>query len=522
MAVAEITGDDHPDIVVAAYLTDEVWVFPSLGSGIFGTSDSFTTRAGAAGDAPRFMAVLDVTGDDFADVVTVNENSDDIAVLVGDGSGGLLPPVPFTARGALGCDAPQHLATGDMDEDGEPDVVVGCFSSGSISVMFGNAGGALFDAPVEYDAKTLVSGVGTSLSEVAVADVDGDTHLDVVASAVSGDELIVWLNNGDGSLADPMYTPNTSGYNGGSPYSLAVMDFDGDDIGDVSNERLLTMVGYGDGRFASSQVRVIDQSAWGLDVGDVDKDGLIDLVVADRVDDEINRILQNDVGDWTETTYTFGSLADGAEDVYLPDLDDDGWLDARHLTVADVTGDSVDDIVTCVDTGLDRVYIRTGDGDGTFGSPIGYDLDIAIGGDNPEWIRVAEVNGDAFPDILAVTGSTNDVVIFPGLGGGVLGVPYAVPAVFGGATANLEQLAVGDFNDDGEIDFVTSHYSTGEVSIVLGFGDGQFSAPQHYYVGGNPRALAVADFDGDGIVDVAVANTTGDDITILISSGHPE
>ena len=61
--------------------------------------------------------------------------------------------------------------------------------------------------------------------------------------------------------------------------------------------------------------------------------------------------------------------------------------------------------------------------------------------------------------------------------------------------------------------------SSGNVSTMLGFGDGSFQAAVDHGVGSNPVAAAVGDFNNDGIADIVVANEGSADVTVLLGNG---
>ncbi len=74
--------------------------------------------------------------------------------------------------------------------------------------------------------------------------------------------------------------------------------------------------------------------------------------------------------------------------------------------------------------------------------------------------------------------------------------------------------AVGDFNGDGLLDLVVANYS-GNVSALLGNGDGSFQPAYTFPVGIRPSAIAVADVNGDGIP----ANSRSSDVSVLLGNG---
>jgi len=79
---------------------------------------------------------------------------------------------------------------------------------------------------------------------------------------------------------------------------------------------------------------------------------------------------------------------------------------------------------------------------------------------------------------------------------------------------------VGDLNGDGNVDVVTSNYESNNVSVLLGQGNGKFSAAKNYNVGDRPGSLTISDLNQDGFNDIAVANTDSDNISVLFANGN--
>ncbi len=162
------------------------------------------------------------------------------------------------------------------------------------------------------------------------------------------------------------------------------------------------------------------------------------------------------------------------------------------------------------DTG---VSILLGNGDGTFQEPTTYPT--ACG---PKFVSTGDFNGDQKLD-LAVTyssGSCPYVSIFLGNGDGTFqSTPINTTPLYSPAA-----IGIGDFNRDGKLDLaVAEQFGTiSQVEILLGNGDGTFSAGRVYKVGAEPMSIAVADFRGNGKLDLAVA-TLADGTDILLGNG---
>ena len=206
---------------------------------------------------------------------------------------------------------------------------------------------------------------------------------------------------------------------------------------------------------------------------------------------------------FTSQNYPAGDNPDG---VAVVDFNGDGKLD---IAVADYGNPSSGD--------NGGVSILLGNGDGTF-----QPAKLISAGKNPNSIAVGDFNNDGKQDLLVAdygdrsSGGSGNLTVLLGNGDGTFQPPITL-------TAGPEpfELAVGDFNNDGTLDFAVTDFSAG-VYLFLGNGEGTFQPPALVNTGNWPSAIVAHDFNGDGKLDLAVAGSpvSGSDSTVSILLGN--
>lgn len=168
--------------------------------------------------------------------------------------------------------------------------------------------------------------------EVAFADVDGDGDLDVIA-ALEMDENRLYLNDGTGKLTWKKGVFKAAKHD---TEHVRVADFDGDGHIDVifvaeDDQTHEYYLGNGDGTFRDVSDRLLAMSEGnGLDVGDVNSDGLPDIVVGNSGENGQNFLWINDPsrpGHFIDRTQDLPRVNDATQGIKLADLNGDGHLD---------------------------------------------------------------------------------------------------------------------------------------------------------------------------------------------------
>jgi hypothetical protein len=496
LAVGDLNGDGKPDLVSA---NANGWNQPGTASVMLGRGDgTFETASPLSlGRGPRGITLADFDGDDKLDIATAISGgwfeTNQVNVLRGRGDGTFDPP----AWHAVGI-APAWIASGDFNADGRPDLVTvnaGPGSSGNSASVLLNHGDGTFEPAANCT-------IGTYPGFVLVANFNKDGKDDIATANRASQSISVLLGRGDGTFNPAANIPVPAGVT-----QLATTDVDRDGSVDLSalggnydSGTVSVLRGNGSGSFASPTLYSIGVALQAMAAGDFNEDEVPDITVAGGYDSTV--LLMTGRGDGTFRNVTDTYSAGGA---------------LRQLAAADLNQDGQPDLATA-NPDDNQVTVLLQQTNGVFLPPVSYAV-----GERPMSVKSADFNNDGRSDLVTANfdGTLNLLrgrASIPGL----FTNDWGISEYFGvlNLGSNHNDVAVGDFNGDGNADLVTPNYYGASLSVARGQGNGTFTAGQYLPVNSGPACVRVDDFDGDGKLDLAVGYDSGMVISLLRGAGN--
>lgn len=332
----------------------------------------------AAGTSPRDITSADFNGDGHLDLATTNQNSNNISIHLGNGSGGF-----STAANYVTVDGPRSILSADFNGDGKLDLVTANGGSGNISILLGNGFGGFSTANYFSAATGPIS--------VTSADFNGDSFLDVASANYNSSNISIFLGNGSGGFATAI------NFNTGlSPFSIINADFNGDGFVDLTtanqgSTNVSVLLGNGTGGFSTATNFTVGQNPVSIISTDFNGDGFFDIATANINSNNISVLLGNGNG-------TFGSATN------FP-----AGTNPRSIKTADVNNDLKKDLVV-TNQGSNNVSVFLGNGVGSFISAVNFAV-----GTTPYSVTTGDFNEDSNIDFATANNYVNNVSVLLGV-----------------------------------------------------------------------------------------------------------
>ena len=340
---------------------------------------------------PGNIVASDLNKDDKADLVVACGDNRTLSIFIGRGDG----QFDITSGSPLKLsDAPNEIVIGDMNRDGNVDLVVGSHDSYRILILMGDGRGH-FDTS-SSSSVIMRDGNDPHTHGLGIADMNGDGYTDIVTANSSDNDVSVMLSNASGGFNTAPGSPFAVSP---APYPLTIGDVNGDSYLDIvsttsdRSKRVVTVLsGDGRGHFTRKDIPLRTASPWYVSIGDINNDKITDLVMTHSERSELTVLTGSRTGDFNEVIGSPFNLGNSA------------W----HVAIADVNGDTNTDVLAAANNG---VRVMLGDGKGQFapapGSP-------CLTGRGTWHLAITDVNGDGKADVLTSNLESKNVSVLLG------------------------------------------------------------------------------------------------------------
>lgn len=334
----------------------------------------------------------------------------------------------------------------------------------------------------------------------AIADFNQDGKLDIATSNYFGVNVNVRMGVGDGTFgASTTYTMSGSRLG-----AVAAGDFNKDGYPDLAigsfgyptpSTNIFVMLNNQNGTFGNfSTIATGGTNPYTLDIGDMNKDGNLDIVTANYSSNTISVI--PGVGNGTFTTAQRTKTQSTPEGVIMRDFNKDGNPDLL------VTASGTNQYGYFKGNGTTNTFPR---------------IDWVSTGAGPCDIDAGDFNGDGKLDIAIISNSNSSVYVHLGNANDTF---YAYSTLT--TLSSGRGIEVKDFNNDGYIDIAVCAEGSNKVSVFKGNGNNTYQTREDYTVSSYPHGLISGDLNNDGrrdLVSSNYGNGSGNTVSILMNNG---
>ena len=329
----------------------------------------------------------------------------------------------------------------------------------------------------------------TSPVAVAAGDFDGDADDDLVVANELRGGIGLLMNKGNGVFESPVEIRTAR-----LPFTVTVGDLNADRLPDIVVGHLGGEIGLlynqGNAKFISDKISI--RPSDGIGIGDVDGDGMLDLVTVRYAENEIGVL-------WGQSKFQSELVietGDGPTAIALADYDGDSLID---IAVANHESSDVFLFLEVAGQRSTRV--------------------LSSGGQAPSSIVSGDFDNDGDADIVVVTELDGSMYLLKNKGMGVFDAPVLLKS-----DPVQVALTAADVNGDGWLDVLAVNSLSDYVLALMApvkVVQGKSVEVARYSTGKYPRAAVIRDLNGDRWPDAAIVNGADASVNLLLTNNAP-
>ena len=502
VAIADFDADGKQDIAIVNYYTATVSVVKN--NSVAGTMSFATAVTFASGTSPQSITTDDLDGDGKPDIAVVNAGENTVSVYLNTSVSGIIGAGSFAWRVNFTTGtSPWGVATGDIDGDNKPELIVSNNGSNTISIFRNTAtSGALttgsFAAKVDFSS-------GSAPRGIAVSDMNGDGKTEIIVVNSGSSTISLWPNIAtSGTISTSSLASRIDNATGTSPYRLTVADIDGDNRPDV------TAVDFLGGTIS------ILANVKNIAVTSVGPNSAIPGATVTITGYGFNTTAANNAVYFGATKATVATASATTLSVTVPV----GSTYDRISVLNTASAQAATQQYSFLPYFNNAPFIQPGL---TFNNKIDFSAPGSTYG-----VAIGDIDGDGKADIVSANYGSNTISIYrnTSASGSITSGSFSTAVNFsaGGAPTGL---AIADIDQDGKLDIIVTCQASNNIFLYRNTATSgsitafSLAAGVSVNVGSTPLNVAGADIDGDGKTDLLVGCAGSSNVYILRNTNLP-
>ncbi|CAF3678182.1 unnamed protein product [Adineta steineri] len=486
-AIGDLNNDNQLDIVIANSGTNTIGIFLSNNHFLFSNQIIYSTGEQSY---PRSILLNHFNNDNFLDIAVANFGQNNIAIFLGYGNGTFGDQTIFSTDSSR----PLFVSAADINNDNKTDLIVVNYGTNSIGILLGWGDGS-FQSSINY-----FTGYDSYPYSLGIADFNNDQQLDIAICNYGTSNIAIIFGYGNGTFTkQKIYSTGLHS----NPSSISIADFNNDNELDVvvtnsANSNIGIFYGYSNGTFTNQIIYSTGLNSYpnNINVAHFNNDNQLDLIVLDSINDKIYILPGDENG-----TFPFVTIYDGISESY-----------PIFVAINDFDNDNQSDIVVANYNTNNILLLNK-----YSNKPSAKSTNYFLGQNSlPSSIVIYDFNQDTYLDMIVNNLNDNNIVLLTNQGDGIFNIDSTYST---GYKSSPQFILLADLNKDKKIDLVTANLGSDSIGVLLGQTNGLFSNVTIYSTGlnSNPCSLAIGDINNDNQLDIVTFNSNNGNLILLLA-----